>query len=181
MIIVNVKESDDEKHPELEYTLATQHYEAAADLESSVAGRTSTRRASRTSRNSISAPLIEEDEFNDSSDSGEAIIDMERLVPISAETFTATVLDMQDNNYHFVLNGKTWTVLMQRFPDDIIQRIVAKGTVYARMSPECKMQLVESLQVNFRQAGVLLSDVCFVSYLNLSIFSEYWLCCGILW
>lgn len=156
MIIVNVKESDDEKHPELEFTLATQHYEATADLESSDIERTSTRRASRVSRNSMTASLIQEDELNDSSDSGEAIIDMERLVPISAETFTATVLDMQDNNYHFVLNGKTWTVLMQRFPEHMIERIVAKGTVYARMSPECKMQLVESLQVTDRQVSLIM-------------------------
>ncbi len=47
--------------------------------------------------------------------------------------------------YVFVLSGKIWSVLWEE-GGPLLDRIVAKGAVYARMSPENKAQLVEKLQ-----------------------------------
>lgn len=49
-------------------------------------------------------------------------------------------------NYVFVLGGGTWSALVEQGEDKVLDRIVAKGAVYARMSPENKSQLVERLQ-----------------------------------
>lgn len=49
------------------------------------------------------------------------------------------------NNYRFALTGKAWGVLRESY-QELIPRIVTRGTVYARMSPEQKQQLVEELQ-----------------------------------
>ncbi|ROT75379.1 putative cation-transporting ATPase 13A3-like [Penaeus vannamei] len=50
-----------------------------------------------------------------------------------------------DPRYHLAVTGKAWALLCQYFPD-LVPRIVAKGTVFARMSPDQKAQLVEELQ-----------------------------------
>ncbi|XP_060580434.1 polyamine-transporting ATPase 13A3-like [Ruditapes philippinarum] len=47
--------------------------------------------------------------------------------------------------YHFAVTGKSWSVLRQYYPD-LIQKIVVRGTIFARMSPDQKAQLVEQLQ-----------------------------------
>jgi cation-transporting ATPase 13A3/4/5 len=49
------------------------------------------------------------------------------------------------NGYCFVMTGKTWTVAKTHFPD-MIPRLVTRGTVFARMSPDQKQQLVQELQ-----------------------------------
>jgi cation-transporting ATPase 13A2 len=51
-----------------------------------------------------------------------------------------------DEEYSFVLNGDTWCSLERLATPTLLQRIVLKGAVYARMTPEQKAQLVESLQ-----------------------------------
>lgn len=52
-------------------------------------------------------------------------------------------LDRRD--YHFALTGKAWALLKSDYPD-LLPKIVTKGTVFARMNPEQKAQLVEELQ-----------------------------------
>ncbi|XP_021372872.1 probable cation-transporting ATPase 13A3 isoform X2 [Mizuhopecten yessoensis] len=47
--------------------------------------------------------------------------------------------------YHFAVEGKSWGVIRQYFPD-VFPKLVVRGTVFARMSPEQKAQLVEALQ-----------------------------------
>ena len=47
--------------------------------------------------------------------------------------------------YHLVVTGKCWSVLRQHYPTEL-PRILVKATVFARMSPEQKQQLVEALQ-----------------------------------
>ncbi|XP_055515087.1 LOW QUALITY PROTEIN: cation-transporting ATPase 13A2 [Leucoraja erinacea] len=47
--------------------------------------------------------------------------------------------------YHFALNGKSFAVIYDHFPD-LLEKILLRGTVYARMAPNQKTQLVESLQ-----------------------------------
>ncbi|XP_033763962.1 probable cation-transporting ATPase 13A3 isoform X2 [Pecten maximus] len=51
----------------------------------------------------------------------------------------------KERKLKFALDGKTWAVIRQHFPD-VLPKIVLKGVVFARMSPEQKAQLIESLQ-----------------------------------
>ena len=46
---------------------------------------------------------------------------------------------------HFAVTGKSWALLRQHYAD-VIPRIVVRGTVFARFSPDQKQQLVEALQ-----------------------------------
>lgn len=49
------------------------------------------------------------------------------------------------NNYRFAMNGKVWGVLKEHYPE-LIGRFVTRGSIFARMSPDQKQQLVEELQ-----------------------------------
>ncbi|CAI2734752.1 unnamed protein product [Schistosoma spindalis] len=48
-------------------------------------------------------------------------------------------------NFHLALSGKTWSVIQEHYPW-LIPKLVVKGTVFARFSPEQKAQVVEALQ-----------------------------------
>jgi cation-transporting ATPase 13A3/4/5 len=50
-----------------------------------------------------------------------------------------------DSGYCFVMTGKTWMIAKTHFPD-IVPRLVTRGAVFARMSPDHKQQLVQELQ-----------------------------------
>ncbi len=141
----------------VEFKLAAQHYEMDAGEEVDSGNHTKSTNESQPPEPAVGGespatevPLVESGRRRRSSAPGleddELRIDMERLVPISAETFAETVITLGDN-YHFVMTGRTWALLPQSVPKSTLDRILAKGTVYARMSPECKRQLVESLQV----------------------------------
>nr|XP_045614574.1 polyamine-transporting ATPase 13A3-like isoform X3 [Procambarus clarkii] len=47
--------------------------------------------------------------------------------------------------YHLAVSGKAWASICQYFPD-LVPRIIARGTVFARMSPDQKAHLVQELQ-----------------------------------
>ncbi|KAM7387930.1 hypothetical protein PAMP_024137 [Pampus punctatissimus] len=47
--------------------------------------------------------------------------------------------------YHFAMNGKSFAIISEHFPD-LLQKLVLHGTVFARMAPDQKTQLVEALQ-----------------------------------
>ncbi|KAL3978996.1 nuclear receptor co-repressor 2 [Sarotherodon galilaeus] len=47
--------------------------------------------------------------------------------------------------YHFAMNGKSFAVIDEHFPD-MLQKLVLRGTVFARMAPDQKTQLIETLQ-----------------------------------
>uniref|UniRef100_A0A669B5V4 ATPase 13A3 n=1 Tax=Oreochromis niloticus TaxID=8128 RepID=A0A669B5V4_ORENI len=47
--------------------------------------------------------------------------------------------------YHFAMNGKSFAVIDEHFPD-MLQKLVLRGTVFARMAPDQKTQLIEALQ-----------------------------------
>ena len=49
------------------------------------------------------------------------------------------------SGYCFVMTGKTWTVAKTHFPD-MIPRLATRGTVFARMTPDQKQQLIQELQ-----------------------------------
>uniref|UniRef100_A0A8B9KNN0 ATPase 13A3 n=1 Tax=Astyanax mexicanus TaxID=7994 RepID=A0A8B9KNN0_ASTMX len=47
--------------------------------------------------------------------------------------------------YHFAMSGKSFAVITEHF-QDLLQKLVLHGTVFARMAPDQKTQLVETLQ-----------------------------------
>ncbi|XP_058794306.1 polyamine-transporting ATPase 13A3 isoform X2 [Phymastichus coffea] len=49
------------------------------------------------------------------------------------------------NDYAFSLTGKTWALVKQHYPE-LIPKITTRGTIFARMSPDQKQQLVQELQ-----------------------------------
>uniref|UniRef100_A0A8D3C937 Polyamine-transporting ATPase 13A3 n=1 Tax=Scophthalmus maximus TaxID=52904 RepID=A0A8D3C937_SCOMX len=55
--------------------------------------------------------------------------------------------DLKDSQelYHFAMNGKSFAVIAEHFPD-MLQKLVLHGTVFARMAPDQKTQLIEALQ-----------------------------------
>ncbi|XP_061493630.1 polyamine-transporting ATPase 13A3 isoform X2 [Rhineura floridana] len=53
--------------------------------------------------------------------------------------------DPQMTKYHFAMNGKSFAVIQEHF-QDLVPKLVLHGTVFARMAPEQKTQLVEALQ-----------------------------------
>uniref|UniRef100_A0A8C5MPF4 Polyamine-transporting ATPase 13A3 n=1 Tax=Leptobrachium leishanense TaxID=445787 RepID=A0A8C5MPF4_9ANUR len=55
---------------------------------------------------------------------------------------------LEDNlliNYHFAMNGKSFAIILEHF-QDLVPKLVLHGTVFARMAPDQKTQLVEELQ-----------------------------------
>uniref|UniRef100_F7EWX8 Polyamine-transporting ATPase 13A3 n=1 Tax=Ornithorhynchus anatinus TaxID=9258 RepID=F7EWX8_ORNAN len=61
-----------------------------------------------------------------------------KLAPESLEDFQMT-------QYHFAMNGKSFAVILEHF-QDLVPKLVLHGTVFARMAPDQKTQLVEALQ-----------------------------------
>jgi cation-transporting ATPase 13A2 len=49
------------------------------------------------------------------------------------------------NNYRFAMTGKVWGVVKEYYPE-LLAKLVTRGNVFARMSPEQKQQLVQELQ-----------------------------------
>ncbi|XP_077572941.1 polyamine-transporting ATPase 13A3 isoform X2 [Stigmatopora nigra] len=51
----------------------------------------------------------------------------------------------EQERYHFAMNGKSFAVILEHFPD-MLPKLVLHGTVFARMAPDQKTQLIEALQ-----------------------------------
>uniref|UniRef100_A0A8C7DUZ7 Polyamine-transporting ATPase 13A3 n=1 Tax=Oncorhynchus kisutch TaxID=8019 RepID=A0A8C7DUZ7_ONCKI len=49
------------------------------------------------------------------------------------------------DQYHFAMSGKSFAVISEHF-QDVLQKLVLRGTVFARMAPDQKTQLIEALQ-----------------------------------
>lgn len=65
--------------------------------------------------------------------------------PSSSVNCVSVNVEVSNPKYHLAVNGKAWALICQHFQDHI-PRIIAHGTVFARMSPDQKTQLVEELQ-----------------------------------
>uniref|UniRef100_A0A8D2KWI5 Polyamine-transporting ATPase 13A3 n=1 Tax=Varanus komodoensis TaxID=61221 RepID=A0A8D2KWI5_VARKO len=63
--------------------------------------------------------------------------------------------NLQVTKFHFAMSGKSFAVIQEHF-QDLIPKLVLHGTVFARMAPNQKTQLVEALQ-NSAGAGLPLS------------------------
>nr|XP_023407406.1 probable cation-transporting ATPase 13A3 isoform X2 [Loxodonta africana] len=53
--------------------------------------------------------------------------------------------DLQVTRYHFAMNGKSFSVILEHF-QDLVPKLMLHGTVFARMAPDQKTQLIEALQ-----------------------------------
>lgn len=49
------------------------------------------------------------------------------------------------NRYRFAMDGKTWAIVREYYPD-LLPKFVTRGTIFARMSPDQKSQLITELQ-----------------------------------
>jgi len=61
------------------------------------------------------------------------------------ETVTEKKVDI-DGIYQFVLDGKTFNIISSYYKTDLLPLIVRRGAVFARMRPDMKQALVETLQ-----------------------------------
>lgn len=59
-------------------------------------------------------------------------------------TQTSINIEKDPESYNFAMTGKTFGILRKSFPK-ILEKILLNGTIYARMSPDQKAQLVEHL------------------------------------
>ncbi|XP_051930441.1 polyamine-transporting ATPase 13A3 isoform X1 [Hippocampus zosterae] len=66
-------------------------------------------------------------------------------VNISLEDVCPTDEPKQQERYHFAMSGKSFAVISEHFPD-MLPKLVLHGTVFARMAPNQKTQLIEALQ-----------------------------------
>uniref|UniRef100_A0A8D0HAK4 Polyamine-transporting ATPase 13A3 n=1 Tax=Sphenodon punctatus TaxID=8508 RepID=A0A8D0HAK4_SPHPU len=53
--------------------------------------------------------------------------------------------ELHVTKYHFAMNGKSFAVILEHFPD-LVPKLMLHGTVFARIAPDQKTQLVEALQ-----------------------------------
>ncbi|XP_077394682.1 polyamine-transporting ATPase 13A3-like isoform X3 [Festucalex cinctus] len=51
----------------------------------------------------------------------------------------------EDPGYHFVVSGQAFAVITEYFPE-LVQKLLLRATVFARMTPDQKTQLVQALQ-----------------------------------
>lgn len=51
-----------------------------------------------------------------------------------------------DNSYHFALDGFTFDIIAKHYKEELLPYIARRGTVFARMRPDMKQELVETLQ-----------------------------------
>ncbi|KAF5397734.1 hypothetical protein PHET_08372 [Paragonimus heterotremus] len=63
--------------------------------------------------------------------------------PATNRRVTIRMIDRPD--FHLAISGKTWGVIKKYYPW-LIPKLVVKGTVFARFSPDQKTQLIEALQ-----------------------------------
>ena len=64
---------------------------------------------------------------------------------IDRKIYDVLATDELSKNWHFAISGKDWSLLRQHFPLRV-PYIVQRGTVFARMSPDQKAQLIEELK-----------------------------------
>lgn len=53
--------------------------------------------------------------------------------------------ELPSNRYKIAMDGKTWAIVREYFPE-LLPRFVTRGAIFARMSPDNKMQLITELQ-----------------------------------
>ncbi|KAM9720213.1 polyamine-transporting ATPase 13A3-like [Menidia menidia] len=57
----------------------------------------------------------------------------------------STEINLEEGTYHFAVSGKAFSIINEHFPH-MVPKVVLRATVFARMAPDQKTQLVEILQ-----------------------------------
>ncbi|KAM4551196.1 polyamine-transporting ATPase 13A3-like isoform 1-T1 [Odontesthes bonariensis] len=63
----------------------------------------------------------------------------------TAKDSQTTEINLEEGTYHFSVSGRAFAVITEHFPH-LVQKLVLRATVFARMAPDQKTQLVEILQ-----------------------------------
>ena len=74
------------------------------------------------------------------------LTDSQAAEAVTDKLSTDTKLDIDANSYQFALDGRTFGIICSQMKDDLLPLIVRRGAVFARMRPDMKQRLVESLQ-----------------------------------
>ncbi|RXM95755.1 putative cation-transporting ATPase 13A3 [Acipenser ruthenus] len=75
-------------------------------------------------------------------------------------------------HYHFAMSGKSFAVIAEHF-QDLLQKLVLHGTVFARMAPDQKTQLVEALQSVEEGRAALITSFCVFKFMALYSIIQY--------
>lgn len=81
---------------------------------------------------------------------------------------------MDKSKYCFAIEGKTWSAIYEHYPD-LLKKVMVRGSVFARMSPDQKQQLVIKLRTLGYYVGMLLIKIlliCKKLYYLLTSFSD---------
>lgn len=74
------------------------------------------------------------------------LVDSKDVADVADPLPTNVALDMVDESRcHLAMTGKSWAAVRDHYPE-LVQRCAVQGTVFARMSPDQKQQLVQTLQ-----------------------------------
>lgn len=63
----------------------------------------------------------------------------------NVELYQKISIEEEEQYYHFAIDGKSFSVVRNYFPE-IFPKLIVRGTIFARMAPDQKTQLVEALQ-----------------------------------
>ncbi|KAF4020869.1 hypothetical protein G4228_012718, partial [Cervus hanglu yarkandensis] len=80
--------------------------------------------------------------------------------------------DLQVTRYHFAMNGKSFSVILEHF-QDLVPKLMLHGTVFARMAPDQKTQLVEALQNVEEGRAALMTSFCVFKFMALYSIIQY--------
>ncbi|CAL4093252.1 unnamed protein product, partial [Meganyctiphanes norvegica] len=62
------------------------------------------------------------------------------------ENSVSLTIDANDSSrYRFAIEGKSWAVIHNSYPE-LLQRLIVRGSIFSRMSPDQKQQLIQELQ-----------------------------------
>ncbi|XP_070560525.1 polyamine-transporting ATPase 13A3-like isoform X2 [Ptychodera flava] len=86
-----------------------------------------------------------DDESKDSNENSAILDNIEGTENVKITIDGDAIEKVDHSMYHFAMDGTTFAIVMEHFPD-LIPKIAVRGTVFARMSPDQKAQLIEALQ-----------------------------------
>lgn len=67
-------------------------------------------------------------------------------------------------DYSFAVSGNTWSAVQSYYPD-LVPKLLTRGAVFARMSPDQKQMLVKGLQ----NLGYFVGKLVFTTFHSISI------------
>lgn len=160
IIIVNSRWKNDEE-PELFYTLEGHSTSATATNNNRICNTPAHtfdsgdgRYRMMTNSNSVSSlATVETNTCSNRNDIEKGAIPPPLFTPLKRKFFEADddlnpyrlAPDLPSNRYRFAMDGKTWAIVREYFPD-LLPKFATRGTIFARMSPDQKTSLVAELQ-----------------------------------